>query len=113
MKTYPWPGNIRELENLVERLVIVKGSGVADADGSAAADPHAARVRPPAARWCPISPTTGADLKTMLEAVEENMIGEALVRTNGNKNRAAELLGLNRTTLVEKLRRRKTTNPQA
>jgi len=43
----------------------------------------------------------------MLEAVEERMIGEALERTGGNKNRAAELLGLNRTTLVEKLRRKR------
>jgi DNA-binding NtrC family response regulator len=38
--------------------------------------------------------------------LEEKLIGQALERTGGNKNRAAELLGLNRTTLVEKLRRR-------
>jgi DNA-binding NtrC family response regulator len=43
----------------------------------------------------------------MLEQVEERMIAEALERTGGNKNRAAELLGLNRTTLVEKLRRKR------
>ena len=53
------------------------------------------------------------DLKTILEQVEEKMIGEALVRTGGNKNRAAELLGLNRTTLVEKLRRRRASPSQA
>jgi sigma-54 specific flagellar transcriptional regulator A len=40
--------------------------------------------------------------------VEDRMIAEALERTGGNKNRAAELLGLNRTTLVEKLRRKRT-----
>jgi DNA-binding NtrC family response regulator len=57
----------------------------------------------------PELPTSGTDLRAMLEAVEERMIFEALERTGGNKNRAAELLGLNRTTLVEKLRRRRTT----
>ena len=55
----------------------------------------------------PELPADGTDLRAMLEAVEERMIGEALERTGGNKNRAAELLGLNRTTLVEKLRRKR------
>ena len=112
MKTYSWPGNIRELENVVERLVIVKGSGVlmpTDLPPSI----RMQRATPATGAAVPDFPEAGADLKTILEAVEEKMIGEALVRTNGNKNRAAELLGLNRTTLVEKLRRRKTTNPQA
>jgi DNA-binding NtrC family response regulator len=55
----------------------------------------------------PDLPDEGTDLRAMLEQVEERMIAEALERTGGNKNRAAELLGLNRTTLVEKLRRRR------
>ena len=59
----------------------------------------------------PELPTNGTDLRAMLEAVEERMIGEALERTGGNKNRAAELLGLNRTTLVEKLRRKRGVTP--
>jgi len=113
MKTYPWPGNIRELENLVERLVIVKGSGVLT-PADLPATMRASRVTPPQGAPVPDFPENGTDLKTLLDAVEEKMIGEALVRTNGNKNRAAELLGLNRTTLVEKLRRRRTgNNPQA
>jgi transcriptional regulator with PAS, ATPase and Fis domain len=112
MKTYPWPGNIRELENLVERLVIVKGNGMlvpADLPPSM----RIPRATPATGATVPDFPETGADLKTILDAVEEKMIGEALMRSGGNKNRAAELLGLNRTTLVEKLRRRKTINPQA
>jgi len=113
MKAYHWPGNIRELENLVERLVIVKGSGVLT-PADLPATMRASRVTPPQGAPVPDFPENGTDLKTLLEAVEEKMIGEALVRTNGNKNRAAELLGLNRTTLVEKLRRRRTgNNPQA
>ena len=52
-------------------------------------------------------PDTGIDLRAAVEAFESNLIRQALARTGGNKNRAAELLGLNRTTLVEKLRRKR------
>ena len=51
-------------------------------------------------------PKSGLDLRLLLTELEERFIAEALARTGGNRNRAAELLGLNRTTLVEKLRRR-------
>jgi DNA-binding NtrC family response regulator len=106
LKSYHWPGNIRELENLVERLVIVKGSGTI----SFADLPPSVRIpreTTPMGSPLPELPENGTDLRAMLEAVEDRMIGEALERTGGNKNRAAELLGLNRTTLVEKLRRKR------
>jgi DNA-binding NtrC family response regulator len=51
-------------------------------------------------------PPQGIDLRLLLTQLENRLIGQALERTGGNKNRAASLLGLNRTTLVEKLRRR-------
>jgi len=51
-------------------------------------------------------PPQGVDLRLLLAQLEDRLIGQALERTGGNKNRAAGLLGLNRTTLVEKLRRR-------
>jgi DNA-binding NtrC family response regulator len=51
-------------------------------------------------------PPQGVDLRLLLARLEDRLIGQALQRTGGNKNRAASLLGLNRTTLVEKLRRR-------
>jgi DNA-binding NtrC family response regulator len=109
MKNYSWPGNIRELENLVERMVIVKGSGTLMPTDLPAAV-RTPRATPVSGSPIPELPESGADLKTILDAVEERMIGEALERTGGNKNRAAELLGLNRTTLVEKLRRRRVSS---
>jgi transcriptional regulator with PAS, ATPase and Fis domain len=107
LESYQWPGNIRELENLVERLVIVKGKGVITLTDL----PHTVRtpraLTPTKGSPIPGLPQDGTDLRAMLEAVEDRMIFEALERTGGNKNRAAELLGLNRTTLVEKLRRKR------
>jgi DNA-binding NtrC family response regulator len=109
-KMYNWPGNIRELENLLERLVILKGNGMIglnDLPGNIRHPSSPGRVTPLAT--VADLPTDGTDLRAILEAVEERMISEALERTGGNKNRAAELLGLNRTTLVEKLRRKRAT----
>lgn len=106
LKRHTWPGNIRELENLIERLVIMRGNGVITvADLPPAL--RAIRDSSPSVPVVPDLPDEGTDLRAMLEQVEERMIAEALERTGGNKNRAAELLGLNRTTLVEKLRRRR------
>jgi DNA-binding NtrC family response regulator len=51
-------------------------------------------------------PMGGVDLPELLSEIEERMIAEAMGRAGGNRNRAAELLRLNRATLVEKLRRR-------
>jgi len=108
LEAYPWPGNIRELENIIERVVVVKGKGFISL-GDLPPQIRAPRSLTPKGTPTPIPnlPEDGTDLRAMLEAVEERMIGEALERTGGNKNRAAELLGLNRTTLVEKLRRKR------
>ena len=51
-------------------------------------------------------PPAGLDLNALLDAVENDLLDQALARTNGNKMRASALLGINRTTLIEKLRRR-------
>jgi DNA-binding NtrC family response regulator len=89
--------------------VIVKGTGMLMPTDLPAAV-RTPRATPTSGSPIPELPESGADLKTILDAVEERMIGEALERTGGNKNRAAELLGLNRTTLVEKLRRRRVSS---
>ena len=112
LKRYPWPGNIRELENLLERLVILKGTGTIAYTDLPANLRQSAQSRGSHTTPIPDLPSDGTDLRAILESVEDRMIAEALERTGGNKNRAAELLGLNRTTLVEKLRRKRTAmNP--
>jgi DNA-binding NtrC family response regulator len=108
LRRYTWPGNIRELENLLERLVILKGSGSIGPSDLPPNIRQSVQTRTPQ-HLTPIPdlPSDGTDLRAILESVEDRMISEALERTGGNKNRAAELLGLNRTTLVEKLRRKR------
>lgn len=112
LKRQNWPGNIRELENMIERLVVIKGTGAISFTDLPPGLRNPRDITPTHAAM-PDLPDEGTDLRAMLEAVEERMIAEALERTGGNKNRAAELLGLNRTTLVEKLRRKRVAPPSA
>jgi len=101
--SYGWPGNVRELENLIERLVVVAGDRAIDLPDL----PPAFRTEVRELERDVLDlPSTGVDLRMLLSRLEDRLIGQALERTGGNKGRAAELLGLNRTTLVEKLRRR-------
>jgi two-component system, NtrC family, response regulator AtoC len=116
LQHYYWPGNIRELENLIERTVILKAAGeilLSDLPPKLRSrdehEPHGPET--PVPTPIPDRPSERTDLRAILESVEDRMIAEALERTGGNKNRAAELLGLNRTTLVEKLRRKRTVTP--
>lgn len=104
---YDWPGNVRELENLIERLVILSDDGIIRAENL-----------PPNIRTFisdkkiprPTLGDEGIDLNRAVEEFEYRLIDEALRRTRGNKQAAAKLLGLKRTTLVAKLRR-KASNP--
>ena len=118
---YDWPGNVRELENLMERVVILKGNGSVDLSDL----PHRifqtyAEGQPAAAGATSdwefprmVLPNNGVDLKTIVAAFENHLIDQALARTGNNKNRASELLQMNRTTLVEKLRKRGMITPAA
>ena len=100
---YDWPGNVRELENLIERLVVVAATRMVQMDDL----PAQLRTSVIDLEGGTLDlPSGGVDLRVLLMQLEEKLIGQALERTGGNKNRAAELLGMNRTTLVEKLRRR-------
>jgi transcriptional regulator with GAF, ATPase, and Fis domain len=109
---YPWPGNIRELENLVERLIILKGSGlieVADLPPSYQVLGQY-QTKTQELNRQPLTqieiPETGIDFNALVDQFENHLLIQALEKTNWNRNQAAQLLGLNRTTLVEKIKKK-------
>jgi len=130
LEQHDWPGNVRELENLAERLSVVSEGPViriadlpphlrpADShDGARPASEPPPLVRPPeprptfhvverTAEPAEIDPGRPVDLPGMLRRLEDAYIDAALARSGGNRKAAADMLGLQRTTLVEKLRRR-------
>ncbi len=101
---YHWPGNVRELENLIERLAITSPNDVV----GVAALPERLRAEAVVEEVVVDRelPAECLDLERTLGSIEQALIDEALQRTAGNRTGAAHLLGLRRTTLVEKIRRR-------
>jgi hypothetical protein len=126
LERYPWPGNIRELENLVERMVLFASDPWVDEDDlpdAYAGDPHIApspdRVEHPPGSARPSSgddprhirlplSSLGQDLKEAVRAgsrlVEEALIREALAKTDGNVTRSARALGISRRSLQSKMK---------
>ena len=106
---YDWPGNVRELENLIERLVLLNDNGITDL-----------KDLPPNIRSYVSDkkfpqPTLGSgqiDLRDATEQLQCRLMEEALRLTNGNKSAAARMLGLKRTTLVARLRRKPRSNSE-
>ena len=107
---YKWPGNVRELENLVERMtVLCDGNEVELSDlpdkimtGSIQAVACIPQIE---------LPEEGIDLSTAVSDFEKSIILQALNKSNWVKNRAAKLLKVNRTTLVEKIKKQRLENP--
>jgi DNA-binding NtrC family response regulator len=103
LMAYSWPGNVRQLENAIERAAAFRG-GRSQIDVGDLPDEIAADSRESGA--VPLTlPDEGLDMNGILVAAERDLITRALDRTGGNKGRAARLLGIKRTTLVEKLKR--------
>ena len=101
--SYPWPGNVRELENLVERVIITSSS---DAEISPSDLPRQFHEAPSVTLSAPRVPATGLSFRDVVDDFEADLIRQALEQTQWNKNRAARLLGLNRTTLLEKIKKK-------
>jgi DNA-binding NtrC family response regulator len=105
--TYEWPGNVRELENLMERLTVLRGEGeirVVDLPAGF----HGNSM--PALRVPQVSPG-GIAFRDLVDRFESDLILQALEQTHWNKNKAAQLLGLNRTTLIEKIKKKGLADP--
>ena len=103
LMAYDWPGNIRQLENVIERaLALTPGRSQIDV-GDLPARVGEGPARPAAVDVT--LPEEGVDLQRFVHDVEWELIRRSLERTGGNKNKAAQLLGIKRTTLVEKTKR--------
>lgn len=101
--SYDWPGNVRELENMIERLVILGEGPVIDT--SLLPTNLIGRARLEETRIPASLDRRGVNLNALVRELEGRMINEALKQTSGNKQAAARLLGLKRTTFAAKLRR--------
>ncbi len=102
---YQWPGNIRELENLIERIVVLKrDQGLIEMKDLPIH--HFKKIRLDRYVANVSLPDEGVDFNEAVNDFENELIIQALQKTEGNKNKAATLLNLNRTTLVEKLKRK-------
>jgi two-component system, NtrC family, response regulator PilR len=103
LMAYAWPGNVRQLENAIERAVAISAGrpqiDVADLPV------EIQQAQEPALPSTVDLPEDGLDLDAFVAHVERELIERSLERTGGNKGRAAKLLNLKRTTLVEKLKR--------
>jgi len=109
---YSWPGNVTEVQTFVERLVVSCGNRIELSDlPMKYFEDNSKKVATlkgvdPVTSPKLVIPDDGIDLNNIIKELEDHLINQALDRTNGNKNQAAKLLKLNRTTLVEKLRKR-------
>jgi transcriptional regulator with GAF, ATPase, and Fis domain len=102
LTSFDWPGNVRELENLVERLVtLCSGNGIVASDL-----PKALQAISPLLPAAPRIPPQGLNFRDVVDQFESDLILQALEITHGNKNRAAQLIRMNRTTMLEKMKKK-------
>ena len=119
--SYSWPGNIRELENFMERMsILCDNDAIQPGDlpvkirnevaAKTGEQPCPLIPPPPPAgfRWPRLKDLRDEKLglKDFLDEVEERLLREALEKAKGVKNQAAEILGIKRTTLIEKLKKK-------
>ena len=108
LKQYDWPGNIREFKNLVERLIVLKGVGeigVSDLPDMFKPQDSLEVSEQNSNIAIPTLSEEGLDFNIAVSEFEKSLICQSLEKSQGVKNKAAKLLHLNRTTLVEKIKR--------
>jgi transcriptional regulator with PAS, ATPase and Fis domain len=102
LSQYDWPGNVRELSNLMERLIVIKGEGEIGIDDL----PEKMKSHTPSNNLATLEVTgDGLCLNTAVSEFEKRLIYQSLEKTKWVKNKAAQLLNVKRTTLVEKIKR--------
>ncbi len=106
IKAHEWPGNVRALENAVEHAVLL-AVGPELTVNDLPSRVRGVEGREDGRKLLRELPQAGIDLRATVEEYESRLIKQALDRTGWNKNRAAQLLGLNRTTLVEMIKRKR------
>jgi DNA-binding NtrC family response regulator len=114
---YPWPGNVRELQNLIERVMILSEDGLIVPkdlpqrfqDYQGLPLPRQDQEEVSIGRKEPfrevLLPEQGVNMNGLVEEMEKNLIQQAIRKSKGVKSKAAELLGLKRTTLLEKMKK--------
>jgi DNA-binding NtrC family response regulator len=103
---YHWPENISELEEVIENLVLCKGGQTIQEKDLPSKIFDSNPLTNEGLKNFFELPDEGINLKKVLWDIEESLIIQALERTGGNKNKASKILGLNRTTLLEKMRKK-------
>jgi DNA-binding NtrC family response regulator len=105
LAAHDWPGNVRQLENAVERAIVLSGERAVlfPGDFPLPARRHPAPYSPGAHAMIAV-PDQGLDFERTVGSIELNILEQALRKTRGNKKLAAEMLGLKRTTLTAKLK---------
>ena len=112
LERYAWPGNVRELKNLLEQLVVLGPTDGVIRPENLPPKLHGRMAGDGASGWS--TPPwdfdgRGIDFYREMESIEDRIIARALDISRGNKKEAARLLQLNRTTLLEKLKRKRET----
>ncbi len=96
---YQYPGNVRELQNIVERMAVLKRNGYIDLEDL----PEKLYANEGVGETAPLNMERGYD--TLVSEFEKTLIAKALQETQGVKSKAAQVLSINRTTLIEKMKR--------